>query len=364
MLDSPAVRTLSRYLVARFVQLFFVAVFVAVLSISVIELLLNLDRMTEFGDGPTGALEYLWLRLASEYASYILPLAAFLAAFSTAALAAYAREWMALKAGGVTLLRFALPLLGCGLFSAAAAGVFHEVAVVEARQQWSRQRDGDANIRFREGAFWYQRGNRIYRVAEADRDSHTLHEVRIFERDDRGRLQRSITAETIEILDDRRWLFRRAVFRDFDPESPTSPARIEQAEQRIVEIADPRDRALLHVDPDSLSIASLREFIAAKQARDGEADAPRALLYSRFGDWASIALLVGLAIPIGLSVDQSRSLGRSATWATLALAGFYSLRNIGSVLSVQGLMPPAVPTLSLLAVLFAAASIGLLRVPR
>jgi len=109
MLDSPAVRTLSRYLVARFVQLFFLVAFVAVLSTMVIELLLNLDRMIEFGDGLQGALHYLWLRLASEYASYIVPLAAFLAAFSTAALAAYAREWLALRASGISLARFALP---------------------------------------------------------------------------------------------------------------------------------------------------------------------------------------------------------------------------------------------------------------
>ena len=59
MLDSPAVRTLSGYLVARFVQLFTIVIFVAVVSIVVIELLLNLDRMVDFGDGLSGALEYL-----------------------------------------------------------------------------------------------------------------------------------------------------------------------------------------------------------------------------------------------------------------------------------------------------------------
>ena len=114
MLQSPAVRTLSRYLVARFVQLFLVVVVVAVLSISVIELLLNLDRMMGFGGGLGGALDFLWLRLASEYASYIVPLAAFLAGFSTAALSAYAREWLALRAGGIGLLHFIAPLLACG----------------------------------------------------------------------------------------------------------------------------------------------------------------------------------------------------------------------------------------------------------
>ena len=364
MLDSPAVRTLSRYLVARFVQLFATVTFVAVLSIAVIELLLNLDRMIDFGDGLSGAVEYLWLRLASEYASYILPLAAFLAAFSTAALSAYSREWMALKAGGVPLARFALPLIGCGVAVAVAAALFHETVVVDARQDWNRRRDGDANIRFHEGSFWYQRGGRIYRVAEADRASRTLREVRIFERDERGRLLRSIAAERIEILDDRRWLFVDVVLREFDANDRMAPPRIERQASRVLEIADPRDRALMGADPSSLSLMRLREFIRAKEARGRSARAQRTLLFGRLADWASIALLVATAVPLGLGVEQTRSLGRHSGYATATLAGFYALRNVASVLSLQGVLPPAIASLALLVALASLAGVGLVRVPR
>ena len=85
MLDSRVVRTLTRYLIARFVQIFAVATIVATTSVTVIELLLGFDRIVAFGDGLSALIEYLALRLASEYASYLLPLAAFLGAFSTAA---------------------------------------------------------------------------------------------------------------------------------------------------------------------------------------------------------------------------------------------------------------------------------------
>ena len=364
MLDSPAVRTLSRYLVARFVQLFSIATFVIGLSIAVIELLLNFDRMLDFGDGLGAVLEYLWLRLASEYASYILPIAAFLAAFSTAALSAYAREWLALKAAGIGLVRFALPLVACGVAVAFATGLFHETVVVRAQQEWNRRRDGDANIRFREGAFWYHRGNRIYRVAEADRASRTLREVWIFERDERGRLMRSIAADHIEILDDQRWQFFDMVARNFDPSDPMAPPRIERAASHVLEIADPRDRALLRADPSSLSLLRLREFIEAKEARGRSASAQRSLLFGRLSDWGSIALLVALSIPLGLGVEQTRSLGRSAGYATAALAGFYALRNVGSVLSLQGMLPPAIASIGLLVVLASLAGVGWVRVHR
>jgi len=358
------VRTLSRHLVARFVQLFFVVAFVAVASLTVVELLLNLDRMLEFENGFAGVLEYLRLRLASEYASYIMPLAAFLAAFSTCAMAAYQQEWIALKAGGVPLSRLALPLIGCGVVLTGAAGLLHETVSVDARQQWTRQRDGDANIRFREGSFWYQRGTRIYRVAEADRESRTLREVRVFERDERGRLLRSIAADRIEILDAERWLFVDVVFREFDPDAPAQPARIEHAEQRILEVADPRDRALMGADPSALGIGRLLEFIEAKEARGGSAHAQRTLLYGRIADWLSISLLVAVAIPLGLGVERSRSLARSSAHATAVLVGFYALRNIGSVVSLQGMLPPGAAAAGLLATLAGFTVVAYARTPR
>jgi len=364
MLDSLAVRTLSRHLAARFVQTFAVAAIVATLSVTVVELLLGFDHMLAFGRGPGKIAEYLGLRLASEYASYLLPLAAFLAAFSTAALSAYANEWIALRAGGVAIWRFALPLLGCGVTVAVGTVLLHETVIVEARQEWNRHRDGDANIRFREGSFWYQRGGRIYRVREADRDSRVLREVRIFERDERGRLLRSIAADRIEILDSHRWRFLDAVFREFAPDDPTRPARVDRATSRVLEIVDPRDAALINADPASLPLGALRSFIRSKEAKGTSAAPQWALLYGRVADWTAIPLLVGVGVALGLAVERSRSLGRSAAWATLTLAGYYGLRNVGSVLTAEGMLGPGVAPAVLSALLAGGAALLLARAPR
>jgi len=364
MLDSRVVRTLTRYLIARFVQIFAVATIVATTSVTVIELLLGFNRIVAFGDGLSALIEYLALRLASEYASYLLPLAAFLGAFSTAALSAYANEWIALRAGGVPLWRFATPLLGCAVAVAAFTAAFHETVIVEARQEWNRQRDGDANIGFQEGSFWYQRGGRIYRVLEADRESRTLREVRIFERDEQGRLERSITADRIEILDNQRWRFIDAVFRDFDPSDPVRPARIERVASRTLEIVDPRDSALINADPSALPLVALHRFIQTKEAKGVPTAPQRALLYGRVADWLAILPLVAIAAALGLGVERSRSLAQGAAWATSALAGYYALRNVGFVLTAEGVVGPAIAPVLLLAALSACAAIALARAPR
>lgn len=357
-------RTLSRYLIARFVQFFLAVAFVAVLSIVVIELLLGLDRMLAIGDGWRGAVTYLWLRLASEYASYILPVTAFLSAFLTMALVAYSREWTALKAGGISLGRLAAPVLACGAVLALAAAVFHEAVAVDARLAWNTQRDGDTNIRFRQGSFWYQRGSRIYSVAEADRATRTLHDVQIFERDPRGRLRRSISAQSVDILDGDNWRFHNALIRDIDPDAPGSLAGIEQHAKIVLAIADPPERALMSADPSSLRVARLREYIAARERRGASAVSQRALLYSRFGDWISIALLVAAAIPLGLSVERTRSLGRSAAYATATLVGFLGLRGLEAVLSAQEVVPPHIAVSATLLALASFAAVGFVRAPR
>jgi len=358
------VRTLTRYLVARFFQFFAVVVVSTVLAIVVVELLLNLDRMLAFRGGPRGILEYLGLRLVGEYASYVVPIAAFLAAFLTVALSAYTREWLAVKAGGVSLLRFAAPLLLCGVALSALAPVFHESAVISARQAWNRGTGGDDPIRFRSGSFWYQRGARIYNVGLADRARRRLEDVEVFERDPSGLLRRSIRARNVELLDGLRWRFRDGLVREFDPDEPASIPRVARFTERVIEMADPPDAALLAADPAALRIPRLRELIRARLERGDRALEQRRILAERVGDWTSIALLVAVAIPLGLGVERTRNLGQSAVFAVAALVGYYAVRNVAAILAAQGALAPTAAYAGLAALLFAAAAVGLARTPR
>ncbi|MEE3332224.1 MAG: LptF/LptG family permease, partial [Myxococcota bacterium] len=121
---------------------------------------------------------------------------------------------------------------------------------------------------------------------------------------------------------------------------------------------------LMSADPSSLRVARLREYIAARERRGASAVSQRALLYSRFGDWISIALLVAAAIPLGLSVERTRSLGRSAAYATATLVGFLGLRGLEAVLSAQEVVPPHIAVSATLLALASFAAVGFVRAPR
>ncbi|MCA9510701.1 MAG: LptF/LptG family permease [Myxococcota bacterium] len=357
-------RTLSRHLAARFVQLFLVITCIAALAIVVVELLLDLDGVLAWGDGWRGAFAYLGLRLASEYASYVVPVTAFLAAFLAAAQLASSNEWTAMKAGGVSLAAAATPILVSGLALAVAMAAFHESVGLEARRAWNRQRDDAPTLRFRNGAFWVHRGPWIFRVADADEASDALFDVRLFERDAEGDLRRSIDARSAAVGEGDRWTLRDAVVREYPPGDAAALPTVRREDRLELAIADPPGRAALRPDVRALSIAGLREYIAAREARGADGSRPRAALYGRVADWIAIALLVALAIPIGLETERTRSIGRTASLATLALAVFFAVRSVGAVLAAQALVPPAVVSAGLVALLAAGAGSALARAPR
>jgi len=355
---------LSRHLVARFVQHFLVATCIATLSIIVVELLLDLDAVLGFGDGWRGAVGYLGIRLASDYASYVVPVTAFLAAFLTAAQLAASNEWVALRAGGVSLAAVSAPLLACGLALSVGLALFHEGVSIEARRAWNRERDDAPTLRFQSGAFWVHRGSWIFRVADADEASRRLSDIQMFERDERGLLVRSIDAKEVLLGDGDRWQLRDALVREFSRTDPSALPSVRREAEISLVVADSPQRALLRADARALSLLRLREFIQAREARGGQASRLRAALYGRATDWIATALLVALAIPIGLESERLRSIGRAASIATAAIAVYFALRSLGSVLSAQELVPPALASAGLVGVLALASSTGFARAAR
>ena len=188
-------RILQRYLVARFLGLFAALLVGSILTIVIVEMLLNFDNVLKAQEGFPGVVSYLFLRIPSYYLRDLIPLTAFAASFATLAITSRWLEVLAIKAGGIPPQRVVLPILLIGVLLAVAAFVLTETAVLRATRQWNRRAIGSSDpITFRWGSFWYHRGHTIYNIMDANRDERTLRGVKLWELDERGRLLRSIRA--------------------------------------------------------------------------------------------------------------------------------------------------------------------------
>ncbi len=356
---------LQRYLLRRFLIHFAVVFVLLILAVSVVDTLLELDDLMGEAGGVREALWSMALRVPALHLMILIPATAFAAAFVSLGMAARRAEIIAMKAGGISPLRVVLPLLLAAGVVSGLAGILNETLVVSSVQT-RRQLDGSdrGQLTFRRGSFWYHRGRFVYNVQDADPEARTLRGVAVFELDPRGRLVRSIHAARAEIAESGDWRLLDASVRRFDPEQPAQPVRFERLPETQLALSEEPTLTLLQADVEDLSLRDLRDFLESGSAEGLSLVRARALLHERLTDPLSAFLFALLAVPLGLRVEQTRSLARPALQGVVLLFLFYLARQSGAEFARQGLASP-VATPWLIFAAFAALGLWrLLRVPR
>ncbi len=353
---------LSRHFTTRFLSAFAAALLILVLSILIVEMLADLDAVfgaeTAIGD----AIARIALRIPARDLPFLVPVGAFAASFVCFGNAARSLEIVATKAGGVSPFRLALPVFGVGALLAACSLGLNETVSVRAQNTLARLERGGAGLSFRQGFFWYQHGRFLYRVEAADPGARTLRGVTIYERDARGRLARRVVAESAEIGTADRWRLTGARSERFDPDRPAAPTEITVADE--MELVLESEQTLLEADLRALSIGNLLEYRAQHRPVAPDALRAAALLHERVVNPLSTFCFVVLAAALGLRVERSRSLARSALYGLIALFLFFAARRYGTLLGSQGVLNPALPAWSIFSAFALFALDQLRRVPR
>ncbi len=161
-----------------------------------------------------------------------------------------------------------------------------------------------------------------------------------------------------------RWRLRTVVIRSFDPSRPDAPPTLERASERVLEVADERDLALLDADTSALSLGDLREYIKVRAREGTETARYQAQLHGRLAAPATVVLFALLGIPIGLRVEQTRSLTSPALQGVLVVASFYLVRTTATTLAASGLGPASLTPWLVLAAFGSTGAWLFARVPR
>jgi lipopolysaccharide export system permease protein len=355
---------LWRYLTARFLLFFAAVFFILVLALGAVELIGDFDDVMRAADGLSGALVNVALRILAFWIPLLIPAATFVAAFGSLGTAARALEILAIKAGGISPLRAVIPILLAAVVISGLGLILNETVSVRAGEVYrSRVRGPNATqVTFRRGSFWYHNGPYVYNVGDADPAKHELHDVEVYELNERGRLVRSIEAARVEIGADGTWLLSDAVIRRFDPDRPAAPAGYERVARS--ELTLPKENALLDAGLDALSIRELREYRDGRRGGDPEAVRAEALLHQRMTSPLSGFVLVVLAIPLGLRVEEHRSLALPALQIVAAYFLLFIVREYGKTFASRGITAPVGTSWAILAAFGLFGAWQLWRVPR
>ena len=200
-------RILTRHLLARFLVYLFSILGVILAAMLVISLLLDFDDVLDPDRGFLWTLVKLALQIPAQSLRTVLPIAALAAALACFGLSARWLEITAMKAGGISPVRAAAPVLVAALGLSGLSFLLDQTVSVEAARALNRHLNGgqEDRVTLGRGSFWYHRGDNVYNIQESDPERGTLGGVSIYERNPAGRLVRTIEAESATVADGRRW---------------------------------------------------------------------------------------------------------------------------------------------------------------
>jgi hypothetical protein len=309
------VRILTRLFVQSYLTYYAAIVAVAMLVIAIVEMMVNFEHVIEHGEGIAGAASYLFLRLPSYYLPFVLPVGSFGAAFLCLGLPARAFEILAAKASGIAPARIAAPVLVTAFAFSLLALWLNETVVLRTAQRLDGARDGNS-CSSRTASFWYQRGNTLFEVRGADRDTQTLQGVVIL----RAR---------------RAWAACCAASKRPGPHRGRPPlAPRQRAVPRVparrpgglaphrdpcpawLELGDAAESGAARGDPRGPHAARLRELHPRDRARRAATRHAFARSGTRGSPSAHRAAVRDPAIPLGFSVERARSLAAARSRAS------------------------------------------------
>lgn len=330
-------QTLWRYLGMRFTSSFLGSLGILTLVVLVVDMLLNMDEILEVQQSPMGVVGFLSIRTAALYLPYLVPAAAFTGVFLSLGLAARASEVIAMKAGGVSPLGAIVPVFLLAGFISLLALVVSETITVRASASLNEQLGrGVGDVSVRSGSIWYNAGRFIYNIRDPDPESETVGDIRVYERDESGRLIRMIHAGSATRVAPQLWNFRNATVRTFDIENPSNVPKLERAEEMEIELAQDQSLQKLATELPGLSLGNIWAYVGSVLEAGGDPRRARAHLHERLTRPLLVALFVLLATPLALKVEQTRSLALPVLQGVILLFLFLLLRENAANLAPRG----------------------------
>jgi lipopolysaccharide export LptBFGC system permease protein LptF len=359
------VRTLSRYVSSRFIRSFLGSAAILAVVVIVVDMLLNLDDVLEAQKTVLGAVQTLLLRAAAFYLPYLIPFAVFTGAFLSIGLAARSREILAMKAGGVSPIRAVVPVFLWAAVISLLALALNETVTVPASSSLNEKMGIKAGeLYLRSGTIWYHTGRFIYNTRSVDAESETFRDIRVFERDEAGRLVRLIQADTAFREAPGVLRFRNATLRRFDPTRPEAPPSFERSKEVLLELAEERSPQLLSAELATLPAWTLARYVISVRGSGNRAPNAEKLLSERLSSTILVVLFALLAVPLALRVEQTQSIAFPAVQAALILFVFLMAQEYVPTFASGGSLPAPVAPWLVIALFLIFGTWRLSRVPR
>lgn len=262
---------IHRYILERYLTVFFISLFAAVTLFLVFEML---DRMSVFvKEGATlwQILQYIFFKIPLVI-QLMLPVSAMVATLISIGRLSQLSEITAMRAGGLSVTYLVRPLLVVGVLLSGFGYLLSETIVPAATKKLDEVYHLDIRRKVEKGTFsrsnfWYREGNKFINVGHYDSKNAKLNDVSVYEVNPDFTIGRRIDAKEASFGKSSLvgWTLNGATETQLSAEDRFSSSRFRQIP--LVTKKEPQDFYNMEVNTDALSSSALRrhaESLAAE----------------------------------------------------------------------------------------------------
>ncbi len=330
----------DKYLLKRFLKIFFYAVLAFVVIYITVNVFEEIDNFIDH-DAKLVDITRYYIYSIPFVLTYVVPVSLLLGTVFAMGILARRNELTALLAAGVSLTRVASPIFAFALFSSLVSVFFNDAVVSRANRIKSdimrhdiegRPRDNpDVKSNFRYlGADGF-----VYLAQTYSHENRSMYDV-VVQKFDGNTLERRIDAKTGR-WNGSLWVFSNGYVRTFDGgERVTAFDTLTVAQMRET----PDDFAAEEIDEENMTFRELRRYIERVERSGGKAQKYLVDLYFKlsFPLAGSIFVLIGVALSSG---KRKPSIATGFGLTLIVAFVYYAVLRVGQTLGHNGVVAPA-----------------------
>jgi lipopolysaccharide export system permease protein len=344
-------RTIQRYVVREYLKIFCLALGSLILIYLIVLFFQKVDTFVKHRAPFLLIFEYLLYKAPEVAFQWTLPYAILVATLLSLGMLSRHSEITAMKAGGISLYRIAIPLLFIAFLMSLISFLGNEHLVPLTNQKSRYLLDikvyrESPTSSFKNYKIWYHSGHRVYNIQLLDPEKKILKGFTLYQFDDQFRCVQRVDAREVKLVDGKWWLSNGAV-RDFDQSGSIRTTQFVEMEYDLQEHWD----AFQTIERRSreMSYTELRNYIQKVQASGYDATRYLVDLYSKYSFPFLNVIMVLIGIPFALKTGRSGgvalSIGISVVIGFAYGVTFYIFLSFGKSGVLSPLLSAWTPTL-------------------
>jgi len=337
------IKVLDRYVVRKFITLFFLSMLVFLVIFQIVDVIEKIDKFLKSEMSFTDVAWFYYYQLPW-FIHIALPMSLLLASVFTIGTMGKSNELGAIKSSGISLHRISAPLLLIGLLCSIGSFFFEDAVVIPATRkridieenQMKRRRHTQktiyTNIMFQDSPTC----NVV--IARFDTRHNSGTTVTIQKTDDNILRERIDARKILWQPETETWLLQDFKIRRFDQGGNETASAIITDSLLTLNLR-PEDVTKTSLDPETMRFSKLAEFIARLRESGNDPRKWRVNLHYKIAFSFTNFIVILFGIPLA-AVKEREGISFGAGMSLLVIFVYYGFIKFGQVMGYKGILSP------------------------